>query len=221
VLNAKTDCDGVEEPAGRAQRPAAGDGSAQNSRPASQLGATPGRILIIDDDENFCLLAQRILQGEGHSVSFHHDGESGLAHLSEMIPDVLCLNLGLPDGNGLAMLAQVLAHQRLVSVIALPAESTEESVVTASRCGAWDYLSKPIDRARLHTVVRNAIVHSRMAGKLLHLEREGDGSLAEIERRAIEATLQQTQWSIQDAVRRLGIGRSTLYRKIKQLKLAP
>lgn len=139
------------------------------------LREAPGRILIIDDDERFCVLAQRILQGAGHDVEVCHDAESGLRRLGEIIPDVLCLDLGLPDMRGIDVLERVRAHHRLVSVIVLTADSTVDSVVTAMKLGAWDYLTKPVDRARLLTIVRNAIAHSHMAVRLLHLEREAHG----------------------------------------------
>ncbi len=136
-----------------------------------------GRILVIDDDESFCILAQRILQSVGYTVYVCHDGSSGLQCLNQMIPDVLCLDMGLPDMSGSEVLERVRATHSLLTVIVLTADSTVDSVVAMMRKGAWDYLTKPIDRARLATIVRNAVDHSRMSVKLMHLQREvhGDG----------------------------------------------
>jgi DNA-binding NtrC family response regulator len=135
-----------------------------------------GRILIIDDDENFCILAQRILQSAGYAVAVCHDGESGLRCLNQMIPDVLCLDLDLPNMRGIEVLEKIRANHRLLTVIVLTADSAVDSVVAMMRKGAWDYLTKPIERARLLTIVRNAVDHSRMSVKLLHLQREVQGN---------------------------------------------
>lgn len=136
-----------------------------------------GRVLIIDDDESFCILAQRLLQAAGYAVVVCHTGQAGIACLNQMIPDVLCLDLGLPDISGTEVLDRVRANHRLVTVIILTGDSTVESVVSVMRRGAWDYLTKPIDRARLVTLVRNGVEHSRMLVRLLQLQREvnGDG----------------------------------------------
>lgn len=135
-----------------------------------------GRVLIIDDDENFCVLAERILQNAGYAVAICHDGESGLHCLNQMIPDVVCLDLGLPDMRGVDVLERIRATHSLLTVIVLTADNAVDSVVSVMRRGAWDYLTKPIDRARLLTIVRNAVDHSRMSVKLLQLQREVKGN---------------------------------------------
>ncbi len=134
-----------------------------------------GSVLIIDDDESFCILAERILTGAGYSVAIYHDGESGLRCLNQMIPDVLCLDLGLPDMQGLDVLERIRITHSLLTVIVLTADCAVDSVVSVMRKGAWDYLAKPIDRARLLTIIRNAVDHSRMSVKLVQLQREIQG----------------------------------------------
>lgn len=134
-----------------------------------------GRVLIIDDDESFCILAERILQNAGYAVAVCHDGESGLRLLNQMIPDVLCLDLGLPDMRGLDVLERIRTTHSLLTVIVLTADSAVDSVVSVMRRGAWDYLAKPIDRARLLTIIRNAVDHSRMSVSLVQLQREVQG----------------------------------------------
>lgn len=133
-------------------------------------------MLIIDDDLNFCLLAQRILQAAGHNVEVCHTGQQGLQRLAESLPDALCLDLGLPDISGAEVHERVHTNHRLLSVIVLTGDNSVDSAVSAMKRGAYDYLTKPVDRARLLTVVRNAVAHSRMNMRLLHLEREAEGS---------------------------------------------
>jgi DNA-binding NtrC family response regulator len=151
-----------------------GPSSAASLSREARLDEAAGRILIVDSDAKFCLLAQRILQSAGHTVEYRHDGDSGLSCLAQMAPDALCLELGRPERSGFEILARVRAHHRLVSVVVVTNDGDFESVVTAVKHGAWDYLAKPIERARLLTVARNAIAHSRMAVRLLNLERESE-----------------------------------------------
>jgi len=111
-------------------------------------------ILIIEDDEDFRASVAALVEREGYQTR-----EAGsLAHarelLSEEAPDVVLLDLVLPDGDGLELLADTdLAAQ--TEFVVMTGHAAMESAVAALREGALDYLAKPVDRSRLQTILTN------------------------------------------------------------------
>lgn len=131
-----------------------------------------GTVLVVDDDHSFRVLLQRWLTNAGYTTELFADGESCLAALGQLIPAAVCLDLSLPGSGGLAVLETLRAHQPLLPVIILTADSTVNSAVAAMQLGAYDYLVKPIDRTKLLTTIKNAVERYQMALRLAQLERE-------------------------------------------------
>ncbi|MGH9336885.1 MAG: sigma-54-dependent transcriptional regulator, partial [Vicinamibacteria bacterium] len=129
-------------------------------------------VVLVDDDRNLCDLVERFLDRGGYEVKVFHDGESFLASLGAMMPDVICLDLSMPGIGGLETLDVIKERQRHLPVIILTADHTVDSVVAAMQRGAYDYLVKPIDRTKLVTTVGNAVERYRMSMRLRQLERE-------------------------------------------------
>jgi DNA-binding NtrC family response regulator len=132
-------------------------------------------VVLVDDDRNLCDLVERFLDRAGHEVKVFHDGESFLASLGAMMPDVICLDLSMPGIGGLDTLDIIKERQRHLPVIILTADHTVDSVVAAMQRGAYDYLVKPIDRTKLVTTVGNAVERYQMSMRLRQLEREVGG----------------------------------------------
>ena len=88
-----------------------------------------------------------------------------------MVPEAVCLDLDMPGLGGLETLRRIRARHRLLPVVILTADSAVDSVVVAMQEGAYDYLVKPVDFTALTTRIRNAVDRSRMAVRLLELER--------------------------------------------------
>ncbi|MCK6547075.1 sigma-54 dependent transcriptional regulator [Myxococcota bacterium] len=136
-----------------------------------------GLVLVIDDDPSLAALVERWLSAEGWGVEVRAEGESGLEGLSSLVPDAVILDLGLPGGlDGLTVLERIHRLHPLLPVVILNAESDVGTVVAAVKGGAWDYLTKPIDRTKLVMTMRNAIEHGRMSMRLAELERVVEGS---------------------------------------------
>ncbi len=131
-----------------------------------------GTVLVVDDDHSFRVLLQRWLSNAGYATELFADGESCLAALGQLIPSAVCLDLSLPGSGGLAVLETLRAHQPLLPVIILTADSTVNSAVAAMQLGAYDYLVKPIDRTKLLTTMKNAVERYQMALRVAQLERE-------------------------------------------------
>jgi DNA-binding NtrC family response regulator len=132
-------------------------------------------VVLVDDDRNLCDLVERFLDRAGHEVKVFHNGESFLAALGAMMPDVICLDLSMPGIGGLDTLQGIKERHQQLPVIILTADHTVESVVAAMQRGAYDYLVKPIDRTKLVTTVGNAVERYRMSMRLRQLEREVGG----------------------------------------------
>ena len=120
-------------------------------------------ILIIDDEENLCAAAMKILAKEGHRVSTSATSNEGLAKLASDGADLLITDLMLPDLNGIEVLKRAKEIRPTVEVIVLTAHATVDKAVEAMRLGAYDFIEKPLDRAALLKAVGKALERQRLA----------------------------------------------------------
>jgi DNA-binding NtrC family response regulator len=132
-------------------------------------------VFVVDDDRLLCPLIQQWLEHEGHEVGVYHSGEASLTGLTQLLPEAVCLDLGMPGLGGLETLRRIKNNHPQLPVLVMTADLSVTSVVAAMKLGAWDYLVKPLDRTKLVTELRNAVEHNRMAVRLAQLEREAKG----------------------------------------------
>lgn len=107
------------------------------------------QILLVEDD---ALLADGIinaLKQAGFAVNWLNTGKAACTHLAAEPPDILILDLGLPDMDGLDVLKLVKQKKLPVQVLILTARDGTEAKVTGLDCGADDYLTKPFAREEL------------------------------------------------------------------------
>ncbi len=116
------------------------------------------KVLIIDDDRSLLRALSLGLQSEGHQVSTALSGENGLSKTAITQPDVVVLDMGLPDMDGLEVCKRIREWSD-VPIIILSAAGAENRKVTALDGGANDYVTKPFSmvelEARIRAVVRN------------------------------------------------------------------
>ena len=116
------------------------------------------KILVIDDDRSLLRALQLGLQSEGHDVITAVTGESGLTQTAATQPDVVILDMGLPDMDGLEVCKRIREWSE-VPIIILSATGAENRKVSALDSGANDYVTKPFSmaelEARIRVVVRN------------------------------------------------------------------
>ncbi|HMX27792.1 MAG TPA: sigma-54 dependent transcriptional regulator, partial [Blastocatellia bacterium] len=129
-------------------------------------------VLVVDDDQSFRVLLQRWLANAGYATEAFADGESCLSALDHLLPAAVCLDLNLPGAGGLTVLETLRAHQPLLPVVILTADSAVNSAVAAMQLGAYDYLVKPLDRPKLLTTIKNAVERYQMSLRVTQLERE-------------------------------------------------
>jgi two-component system response regulator AtoC len=117
------------------------------------------RVLIVDDDRSFRVVAQAALAAEGYEVRTAHSGGEALSESLESRPEVVLLDRNLPDADGLEVLRRLLARTGPDAplVIMATAYGEIENAVAAIKAGAFDYLAKPIALPALVVAVGKAV----------------------------------------------------------------
>jgi two-component system response regulator AtoC len=119
-------------------------------------------ILLVDDEATLARNVQRYLERDGFEVRTAGTLREGWREFEAFRPDVLLLDLALPDGNGLDLLAKVRATDRQVKVIILTGHGSVQTAVEAMKAGAWDYLTKPVALGELKLLVDKALGQGRL-----------------------------------------------------------
>jgi two-component system KDP operon response regulator KdpE len=119
-------------------------------------------VLVIEDDQAMRRFLRTILSGQGHAVIEAGTIAAGIGQLAKSRPDVVLLDLGLPDGDGIRVLAAIPTGEPRIPVIVLSARGQEGDKVIALDSGADDYLTKPFGAgelmARMRAVMRRGSV---------------------------------------------------------------
>ena len=116
------------------------------------------KVLVVDDDPSLLRALRLGLAAGGHEVITAATGEQGLSQTALTSPDVVVLDLGLPDIDGLTVCARIRQWSD-VPIVVLSATGTEERKVAALDGGADDYVTKPFGMAELEARIRTAIRH--------------------------------------------------------------
>ncbi|MHC4780044.1 MAG: sigma-54-dependent transcriptional regulator, partial [Planctomycetota bacterium] len=114
------------------------------------------KVLIIDDEQAICWALRRILEKDGHEVAAEGTAERGLARAEEILPDVVLLDVRLPDQDGLEVLDTIRGRDLAGEVIIITAHGTMETAVEAIHRGAFEYLVKPLDGETARLAVKRA-----------------------------------------------------------------
>jgi two-component system KDP operon response regulator KdpE len=123
-------------------------------------------VLVIDDDPSLLRALRLGLESEGHEVSTAVNGERGISQTALLSPDIVVLDVGLPDMDGLVV-SQRIRQWSDVPIIILSATGDEHRKIDALNGGADDYVTKPFSmgelEARIRAVLRNRGVEAAEA----------------------------------------------------------
>ena len=122
--------------------------------------STKANIIIIEDERNICSFISRVLEPEGYRVITAATGREGLQHITSDHPDLILLDLGLPDMDGLKLIESVRSWST-TPIIVISARTMETSKVEALDMGADDYLTKPFGTGELLARIRTALRHAQ------------------------------------------------------------
>jgi len=121
------------------------------------MAVTPGRILVVDDDQAICVVVSEALRRAGHNVKIAGTIAERAKLLESFRPDILVTDVKLPDGNGLDDVNNILADWPDMRVIILSAQNTLNTAVRATEQGAFEYLPKPFDLNELARAVSDGM----------------------------------------------------------------
>ena len=120
------------------------------------MGNNKFKVLVVEDDVNIASFVQTILEANGYQVLTAERCRQGLLVFASHMPDLVMLDLGLPDMDGEEFIRQV-RKDSAVPIIVLSARTSEEDKVSALDLGANDYITKPFGTAELLARVRAAL----------------------------------------------------------------
>ncbi len=119
--------------------------------------AKPVTVLLIEDMPSLQLIYRSVLAGAGHDVRLAGSAAEGMAQFLQTGVQVVLLDLGLPDRDGLDLMAEMMAVRPETRVIIITANGSINKAVEAMRAGAQEFLVKPFDEVRFLNAVGNAI----------------------------------------------------------------
>ena len=114
------------------------------------------KILVVEDDRNILSMIQTILDTNGYQVITAQKCQQGILMLSSHVPDLVLLDLGLPDMDGEEFI-RIARNSSMVPVVVLSARTEEKDKVSALDLGANDYITKPFGTAELLARVRASL----------------------------------------------------------------
>lgn len=126
------------------------------------MSAAPLRVMVVDDEPPIRKLLRMGLATQGYEVIDASNGRIALEH-AEPKPDLIILDLGLPDMNGLELLRQIRAKNEAVPIVVLSSRADEKAKVEALDSGADDYMTKPFGMNELLARIRAALRHQLQA----------------------------------------------------------
>ncbi len=115
------------------------------------------RVLVVDDEANLRKVLSALLRQRGYEVTTVANGQEALDLLGTEAHDVMLTDLRMPEVDGMALLSEVRSRRPRMPVVVLTAHGTVDTAVNAMKLGAFDYLTKPFDRAELEIVIGKAV----------------------------------------------------------------
>jgi two-component system response regulator HydG len=145
-----------------------------------------GGILVVDDDEIVGSMLSSLLEQRGYGFSWVKDVASALRALGAEHFDAVLVDMYLPDGDGLTILARALELDPAPPVLVMTARAEIRNAVEAMRRGAFDYLEKPLDLDDLAARLERARENARLRRKLAVFEADREADAPLVKSKALE-----------------------------------
>ena len=137
------------------------------------------KILVVEDEKSIAHFISTVLNNNGYEAMRARTGQEALSMVSSHCPDLIILDLGLPDMDGMELLRQIRSWSSL-PIVVVSARSHERDKVTALDQGADAYLTKPFGTAELLARVRTAIRHTRTVSSSNEIAQQGTYTVGEL-----------------------------------------
>ena len=161
------------------------EGLVSLSSPSSELRAFPepgskgsdsrvasSKVLIVDDERSVRITLREFLVADGYDVETAGDAREARRLLGVSGFDVVVSDIVLPEMNGIELLKTIRASVPFVQVILMTGEPTVDTAAQALRVGAFDYLSKPVDKNTILRIVGHAAKTKALEDERRRLEQE-------------------------------------------------
>jgi two-component system KDP operon response regulator KdpE len=176
------------------------------------------RVLVVDDELNLARALAITLRAQGHDVETASDGASALAAVTRRPPDLVILDLGLPDLDG-GQVVLALRGWSSVPVLVLSARHDQAQKVAALDAGADDYITKPFSMDELLARVRAALRRGAPREEQAPVVETGafavDLATRRVLARGTEVRLTPTEWHLMEVLAR-NVGRLVTQRQLLQ-----
>jgi two-component system nitrogen regulation response regulator NtrX len=176
-------------------------------------------ILVVDDEPDIRHLVQEILEDEDYEVAIAQNGESARASLRTRRPDMVLLDIWMPDLDGITLLKEWSEGEGLpCPVVMMSGHGTVETAVEATRLGAYDFLEKPLSLAKLLLTVERALEADKLQRENIGLRKRslpvidpvGKSSVIQRLREQVKRIAQHDTWVL--ITGEAGSGRETFAR---------
>jgi len=134
--------------------------------------STRGRVLIVEDAPALAETYAEYLKTENCSVEIFGNGKLALAAIAVLPPDVLVLDVNLPDMNGIDLLREVRSRGLPTEVVIVTGQASVRLAVESMKEGALDFLTKPFSADRLRVTVRNALQRRKLESQVAAIQEE-------------------------------------------------
>lgn len=129
------------------------------NNPKNTIDKKIPRLLVIDDEESIFEVIEGLLHREGYELTYLSSGFEAISLIEEIKPDVILLDLMMPEMDGLETCQQIKANQRWchIPIIMVTALNSKEDLGRSLDAGADDFLSKPINSIEMRARVRSML----------------------------------------------------------------
>jgi len=128
------------------------------------------KILLVDDEPHVPELLSVALEDEGYGILLANNGKEALTQLKKEQPQVVLLDIRMPDMDGVEVLRQIKEINKATSVIMMTAYGAMETVLEVMKLGAYDYLTKPLDLKKVNVLIRRALEAQKLAQEVTSLK---------------------------------------------------
>ena len=120
------------------------------------------QILVVDDSQPILTLMKEFLEQEGYQVTTTVSAKEALLVTAKEKPDLVIMDIKLPDLDGLDALMEIKKRDPKLSVIIMTAYGTTQTAIEAIKRGAYDYLVKPFKNEELKALIKQALEAGRL-----------------------------------------------------------
>jgi signal transduction histidine kinase len=140
------------------------------------VAPSASRIYVIDDDEVMLLSCRRVLEHDGYTVETFDSGQQGIARLRDLRPQLLLVDLKMPEFDGLQVIERVRSIDNETVIAVITGYATIATAVEAMKAGAYDFLPKPFTPDELRLVVKRGCERWHLVRESQRLRQEKEAA---------------------------------------------